>query len=737
MPLRGRLLLAGILVLTGLFAVYGQVRNHTFVGYDDNLYITENAVVREGLGLSSAIRAFSEPHETNWIPLTWISLQLDHSLYGLEPAGYLLTNVFLHAASALLLFLAFARMTGAPWPSGFVAAVFALHPLHVESVAWASERKDALSGVFWMLTLLAYAQYAKHPGSLRRYALALACLVLGLLAKPMLVTLPFVLLLLDYWPLGRWGLSREPGEPTADGRGQLPKRLRTLGVEKLPMLAIVAAVSVVTFLVQRETGAMSPKPMLPFPFRLQNAVDSYGIYILKSVWPTDLAVFYPHPLRSGSWLRSGAIAVGLASVTAIAARAALGRPYLIVGWLWYLGTLVPVIGLVQAGMQARADRYMYVPLIGLSVMLAWGAADLFQRRRHARTALAAAACIVLMALAATAQRQVAYWRDTASLFERALAVTKENFVAHRRLATALLSAGSHDRAKHHFAAAVQIQPRWFDARVGLGDAHLAGGETAEAIDAYTLALRLQPDEPRALVRLGRAHFEAGEVNRGERTLLRALRLQGEAAPASLHAYLGRVLLDRGALTRSAAHFRSALERDPDFSGAHAQLGLVLMRSGREDEARFHLKKALALGMDGADVHAALATLAMRIRDDETAARHYREALRLDPGMRGVGNNLAWLLATSASEFLRDPQEAIRIVEAMLESRDSESAAWLDTLAAGYAAAGRFEDAIRTVNDAIELWPAAGGDTDDAQDARKQVEARLTLYRAHRPYVAPR
>lgn len=709
-----------LLLIAGCFAVYAQVRSHEFVRYDDDLTILENAVVREGLGLRSAVRAFTEPHETNWIPLTWISLQLDHTLYGLEPAGYLLTNVVLHSASAALLFLVLARMTGSLWLSGFVAAVFALHPLHVESVAWASERKDALSGVFWMLTLLAYAEYAKHPSSSRRYSLVLACLVLGLLAKPMLVTLPFVLLLLDYWPLGRFA---------AGGKDSLPRQLRNLVLEKLPMLAIVAAVSVVTFVVQRETGAMSRQPMLPLPFRLLNAVDSYGVYIAKSVWPTDLAVFYPHPLRSGSLLQSGAIALALASVTAIAARAARPRPYLIVGWLWYLGTLVPVIGLVQAGMQARADRYMYLPLIGLALMLAWGAADLFGRRRTGRFALAAASCIVLVALAATARIQVGYWRDTVSLYERAISVTEGNFVAHRGLAAALLSAGRTDRARHHFAAAVQIQPRWFEARVGLGDALLAGGEPAEAIDAYTNALRLQPDEPRALERLGRAYFEAGKINRAERTLLRALRLQGEDAPSSLDAVLGRVLLHRGALGRSATHFHRAIEHDPEFAEAHANLGLVLMRAELDQEARPHLEKALALGLDTADVHVALATLAMRGRECETAIHHYREALRLNPGMRGAANNLAWLLATSPRESLRDPDQAIRIAEAMLGSRDSENPALLDTLATGYAAAGRFQDAIRTANEAIGRWPAN-------DDARKEVEARLALYRAHRAYLAP-
>ncbi len=710
-----------LLLIAGSFTVYAEVRSHEFVRYDDDLTIFENAVVREGLSLPSAVRAFTEPHETNWIPLTWISLQLDHTLYGLEPAGYLLTNVVLHSVSAALLFLVLARMTGSLWASGFVAAVFALHPLHVESVAWASERKDALSGVFWMLTLLAYAAYAKHPGSTRRYALVLACLVLGLLAKPMLVTLPFVLLLLDYWPLGRLA---------AGGKDSLPRRLRPAVLEKLPMLAVVAAVSVVTFVVQRETGAMSRQPMLPFPFRLLNAVDSYGVYIAKSLWPTDLAVFYPHPLRSGSLLRSGAIALALVSVTAVAARAAVRRPYLIVGWLWYLGTLVPVIGLVQAGMQARADRYMYVPLIGLTVMLAWGAADLFGRRRNGRVALAAASCIVLVALAATARKQVGYWRDTVSLYERAISVTEGNFVAHRGLAAALLSAGSHDRARHHFAAAVRIQPRWFEARVGLGDALLAGGEPAEAIEAYTDALRLQPDESRALERLGRAYFEAGKVNRAERTLLRALRLRGENAPSSLQAVLGRVLLHRGALDRSAVYFRRAIDRDPEFAEAHANLGLLLMRAELDEEARPHLEKTLALGLDTADVHVALATLAMRGLDCATAIRHFREALRLNPGMRGAANNLAWLLATSSHESLRDPEEAIRIAEAMLGSRNTESPALLDTLATSYAAAGRFEDAIRTANEAIGRWPTAN------DDARKEVEARLALYRAHRAYVAP-
>jgi tetratricopeptide (TPR) repeat protein len=619
-------------------------------------------------------------------------------------------------------------MTQSIAPSAFVAAVFALHPLHVESVAWAAERKDVLSGAFWMLTLLAYGEYARRPPSVRRYAVVFLCLALGLLAKPMGVTLPFVLLLLDYWPLSR--LRRDAARAVPDGR-----LLRRALVEKLPLLLLVVAMGVIAYVVQRESGAMSREPMLPFPFRLMNAIDSYGVYIAQSFWPTNLAVFYPHPLRQVSALQSGAVALGLVAVTTAVARVAATRPYLIVGWLWYVGTLVPVIGLVQVGMQARADRYMYIPQVGLCIMLAWGAADLAGRRRARRLALAATACAATVALAIVSGRQVSHWRDTTALFERAIAVTEGNFVAHNVLANELLEGGRLEEARHHFSEALRLKPRWADAEIGLGNVLLEQGEIAAAIERYESALRLDRHSARALEKLGRAWLEAGEPIKAARHIRRALRLEHwDAAPfhhvlPRLHGLLARALAESGHWSESIEHYRKAIGLRPGFAEAHANLGFALMQVERPEDARRNLERALSLGLETAQVHVALGMLALERRDAEPAVRHLREGLRLRPDQPSVANNLAWLLATSRSERVRDAEESIRIAEAMAVTVKGNRGAVLDTLAAAYAAGGRFEAAIRTASEAADV---AREDGDDA--LASEIGMRLALYRSHRAYV---
>ncbi|HEY5657572.1 MAG TPA: hypothetical protein VIY27_07255, partial [Myxococcota bacterium] len=422
------------------FAALHGVWHCEFVGYDDYIYVVQNANLRDGLGLEALLRAF-RPYEVNWIPLTWISLQIDYALYGLDPVGFHVTNLALHTLSTVLLYLALASMTGGVWRSAFVAAVFALHPLHVESVAWVTERKDTLSGVFWMLTLLTYAHYCRTPGSLPRYLLVLGCFTLGLMAKPMLVTLPFVLVLLDYWPLDRLGRGR--AEARLSGRA-LGRSL----VEKLPMFGLALAASAVTFSVQSAAGTVSALEAIPLGARIANALESYVIYLWKVVCPTGLAAFYPLSFTASPDWRTAAAAGLLLALSAIALRLATSRPYWIVGWLWYLGTLVPVIGLVQVGIQARADRYMYLPLIGLSVAIAWGAGELAQRWRVPRPALAALALAVLTGFGVGSWRQVQTWRSTEALYQRALAVTQDNFLAHKGFGNALLLQGRLDEAEY-------------------------------------------------------------------------------------------------------------------------------------------------------------------------------------------------------------------------------------------------------------------------------------------------
>ena len=443
-------IVAGLL-LAAVFAVYLPVRHHAFVGYDDVPYIVENPTVYEGLSLSGLRHVLSQPENANWTPLTTLSLQLNHAVHGLEPAGYLLTNVALHAVTSVLLLLLLHSLTGSTWRSAFVAGVFALHPLHVESVAWASERKDVLCGFFSVLTLFAYLRFVKRR-SLFDYSLLVWCLVAALLSKPMAVTLPFAMLLLDYWPLGR--LQPDSTRALPDGRVFLGAV-----VEKLPLFALVAACAVVTFNVQGQGGNFSYAAELPLGARLATVSYAYLAYLVDSFWPVDLAVFYPIPIASPSgWRVASAVAL-LALLTGLAIRAAPRRPYLTVGWLWYLGMLVPVVGFVHVGLQARADRYMYLPQVGLTIALAWGAVDFAVARGVARQWLAGVAVAVLFALALCSWRQVAVWRDSITLFQHAVSVTRDNYLAHYNLAAALGQAGQIDEAVVQQDAARDIMLR--------------------------------------------------------------------------------------------------------------------------------------------------------------------------------------------------------------------------------------------------------------------------------------
>jgi tetratricopeptide (TPR) repeat protein len=488
-----RAVVALCIALLGL-ALYAPVRHHAFVDYDDDRYIVENPNLRLPLDASALRRAF-EPYETNWIPLTWLSLHLDHQLWGVRPAGTLLENAALHALSAAILFVALAQLTGALGRSAFVAAVFAMHPLHVESVAWASERKDALSGVFWMLGLLAYAHYAVRPTRIR-FTLVFASLLLGLLAKPSLVTFPLVLWLLDGWPLGR--LRRAPA---ADARAR--REARRAIVEKIPMLVLVAVAAALTFVVQRTRGAMTELAEFPLIYRLMNAAESALAYVGDAFWPTRLAVFYPHPGLAISPWRASACALVLLALTAAALRLRRTRPYLAVGWLWYLVTLVPVIGIVQVGLQARADRYTYIPLIGLSIALAWGAVDLAQRWRLSRRALAALAGVVLAALCVGTRLQLRHWRDTVTLFERAVVISPESAVANHHLGLALVNAGRALDARPHLERAIERGAESAEARAGLAVAYEELGHYPESIESDRIALRLDPGQLFATLHLAR------------------------------------------------------------------------------------------------------------------------------------------------------------------------------------------------------------------------------------------
>ncbi len=571
-----------LLLALATIATYWQVTGHDFISYDDLEYVTGNPHVQDGFTPGSFVWAFGTTHTANWHPLTWLSHLLDIQLYGMNPRGHHVSGLLLHVTNAILLFAVFRRMTGAVWPSAFVAAFFALHPLHVESVAWVAERKDVLSALFWMLSLWSYVRYVERPGP-KRYLAVVAFFFLGLLSKPMVVSLPFVLLLLDYWPLGRLRAGLAGG--------------RQLVLEKVPLFALAAVVGVVTFLAQQGGGTVRSLAAHPIPARIANALLSYVFYLGQMIWPIDLAVFYPYP-RGFPWWQVLVAGLLLALLSLFSVRLSGRAPYVIVGWLWYLGTLVPVIGLVQVGAQARADRYTYLPLIGISLALAWGVPALVARWRYRNISLAVVASAVLAALAVTSAMQVRHWADSEKLFEHALRATRDNDIAHYNLGLGLASQGRTFEAIDHFLAAVRIDPRFADAHNNLGNALEHQGRTAEAIRHYEEALRIDPAMASAHYNLGLALARRGDTIRAIVHFNEALRIR--PAYAQAHNNLGIVLIDLGRTTAAIDHFTEALRIDPDSATAHYNLGVVLASQGKHEQAIAHFAEALRIDPAHAD-----------------------------------------------------------------------------------------------------------------------------------------
>ncbi|MCC6847406.1 MAG: tetratricopeptide repeat protein [Deltaproteobacteria bacterium] len=627
---------AAVLLLATL-ALYAPVRDHAFLNYDDTEYVTEHPRVRAGLTRAGVAWALTGVHQATWHPLTSLTHLLDVQLFGLDAGPHLLVNVLLHACATAVLFLVLRSATGARWPSAFVAAAFAWHPLRVESVAWVSERKDVLSGLFWMLTLAAYVGYARRPTWGRWFAIA-AVFTLGLLAKPMLVTLPCVLLLLDLWPLGR--------VPPAGGA---PAVWRALVREKLPLFGLAAAMSAATVLAQRSAGALTTLATAPFGYRVGNALVSYVAYLRKILWPTGLAVFYPPREDLSVWAALAAAAL-VAAVTVAVLRAARRAPYLLVGWLWYLGTLVPVIGLVRHGEQAMADRFTYLPSIGIFMVLAWAARELAAGARPrvpaglatAGGALALAACV-----AATA-RQLDHWRDSVSLFTHALAVAPDNYVAHGNLGVALDALGRHTEAMAHFERAVALAPSFAKARLNLGNALARSGSVEAAEAEYREAVRLDPGSALASYDLGLLLAERGELAEAIAWYRRALDRDPRYARAWNN--LGWALAARGApgdLAEAVRAYERALAMDPDLTAAHNNLAVALEGLGRGDEALAHYAAAVRLAPDEPRAHANHAALLASLGRTDEAIASYREALRLAPELAEVRAALAELLARRA------------------------------------------------------------------------------------------
>ncbi|MDM8525127.1 tetratricopeptide repeat protein [Desulfococcaceae bacterium HSG8] len=565
-------LLICLFLVISTFAVYWQVRHHEFVAFDDDDYIINNPRVRAGLTPESITWAFTSAYASNWHPLTWLSHMTDIQLYGINPGQHHLTNVLLHIMNSLLLFFVLRRMTGDLWKSGFAAALFALHPLHAESVAWVSERKDLLSTFFWMLTLWSYIRYVESPG-MNTGLPVLVCFTLGLMSKPMLVTLPFVLLLLDYWPLNRLSAPC------------------SLLLEKIPLFVLSAVSSVITFIVQQGGGAVKSPEIYPFDLRIANALVSYMNYILKTVWPSELAFLYPYPRTIPGWQIALATLL-LILISLLAIRQIKQRPYLIVGWLWYLGTLVPVIGLVQVGLQSMADRYTYIPLIGIFIMIAWGIPELFSERRHRKTIFAVAAAAIFSVLMVKTYLQIGYWRNSTALFEHALAVTTGNYMAHNKLAEVLLEKGRHDQAVAHYTEAIRLNPRFAKAYNNMAIALEEQGKTDEAIRYYSQALRINPGLAKTHNNLGYAFEKQGRTDEAMKHYTKALELNPEYAEVRIN--LAVIFLSKKRIDDAILHLQAALRVMPDNVEALNNLGVALAYKGKNEEAVIYLRKALQI-----------------------------------------------------------------------------------------------------------------------------------------------
>ena len=569
-------------------AVYGQVIGHQFIYFDDDLYIWNNPMVSGGLRLKGMAWAFTTFHSANWHPLTWLSHMLDSQVFGLNAGGHLFVNALIHTANSLLLFLFLKRVTGARWRSAIVAALFALHPLHVESVAWAAERKDTLSTFFGLLCLVAYARYVEKP-SWKRYALVAVWLALGLMAKPMLVSWPFVLLLLDYWPLGR--LKWQP----VDGIKRFARAWWPLIREKLPLFFLIIPSMVVTYLAQVHGGAVGGLTTAPLSWRLANALVSYAKYLLLTFWPTDLAILYPASQEAARVWQWGAALILLVTITVIALRNARERFYLLGGWLWFLGTLVPVIGLVRIGGQGMADRYTYIPSIGLFTAIVFGLADLASTLRIGRAFIAAAAAVTILLLASLTAIQITRWRDSETLFTYVLSVTSDNAVVQYDLGCALDQQGKHAEAIRHFDETLRIKPDHLHALANMGLALREEGKAAEAVGFYQRALKLKPDSAKVHWQLGLALADQGKNDDALQEFYEAMKLTPQ--DSGMHTNLGVKLARQGKMSEATEQFNEALRLDPNSAEAHSDLGLVFLSSGKPDEALGQFSTALRLKPD--------------------------------------------------------------------------------------------------------------------------------------------
>lgn len=714
-----RLAFAALLLVAGVFALYARTAQHAFVSIDVSEYLLDNPHVQHGLTWKDVQWAWTEKYASNWHPLTWMSHMLDVSLFGLTKAdrgfgpglfgfgeaGHNLVNAGWHALNAVLVFALFLRLTGFYGRSLFVAACFAFHPQHVESVAWIAERKDVLSAAFGLASLLAWERWAR-AGSRTGYALAWVLLALGLCAKPMLVTWPFVLLLLDVWPFDRARRAR-------GGWGKLV-------LEKLPFFALSIASAMLTWWAQSAGGAVQSLELIPLEWRFLNVVLSYGRYLLHTVWPVDLIVHYPHP---GPTIALRDVALSALVVGGLGFAAFLQRkraPWLLVGGCFYLGTLVPVIGLVQVGGQAMADRYSYVPLLGVFLVVAYAAAELAARAPLAKRLLAPVAVLLVLAQFAVAWEQVGKWKDSFTLGSEVVRVEPQSSWGWNLVGRQQLEAGLFDYAAQNLARSVEVQPRDPNAWHMYGKALFQLNDLAGAEDAFRRALALTPQNPAYLTHLGETLLTQGRVQESEPFLRRAVEL--DPLYPGARANFGRLLLSAGDLDGAEREFRTAIELKPNFTPARNQLARLLMRRGNHAAALREIEAVLALSPNEADLHRGRARCLMALgREAEAASELEAIAKQFPLWLPGQGD-LVWLLASASDPKVRDVPRAVQVGEHALATGPSERPpGLLDALALAYAQAGRFDDAVAAAMSAgkraVEL-----GDPGQAERIMLRVEA---------------
>ena len=604
--------------------IYGQTLTFDFLHYDDDKFITGNPELRAGLTWQGIVWAFTTNRETYYIPITWLTHLFDYQVYGLRPWGHHLTNAIFHAVNTALLFLVLMRMTRQRWPSALVAALFAAHPLHVESVAWISERKDVVSTLFWFLTLDAYTRYSSRPNA-PRYTLVFLLLALGLMAKPMLITVPFMLLLLDYWPLDR-------------GR----RRWTWLVVEKIPLILLALAFTFVTAVMTRRGVKLLPTELVPWGSRLTNAAVSYPFYLFKMVCPVNIVEPYPYPPMFRPWWQVGGAFALLIGVTGAVIAFRRRCPYLIVGWLTYLGVLMPVNGLVQATGFRYANRYTYVSLIGIFIMIAWGLASLIQARRVFKKPVAAAMAAILAILTVLAVFQTRHWRDSLSLFTHAVEATQDNAAANYALANECARLRKQDKAEAFYREALRISPGFLDAHINYGDLLAEMGRPGEAAAEYEAVLQRDPGSASAHANLGMALAKLGRSDQAVAECNKALEIDPNCAKA--HNNLAIMLAGQAKYDDAISHYRDAIRGDPEYAMAHYNLGTLLAKLGRTQDAVFELAEAVRIDPANAAAHFNLATVLTALGKQDDAVPQYLETIRLDPFNRDAYVNLGVAMA---------------------------------------------------------------------------------------------